>query len=56
MNKNIDAPLNKILNYESQNFIPNLHTNSLSYWLTLETPSQKFPILPSYAFHKFLSS
>jgi hypothetical protein len=29
MNKNIDASLSKIFNYESQNFIPNLHTNSL---------------------------
>lgn len=27
----IDAPLSKNLNYESQNFIPNLHINSLSY-------------------------
>lgn len=31
MNKNINAPLSKILNYESQYFIPNLHTNGLSY-------------------------
>jgi hypothetical protein len=56
MNKNIYTSLSKILKYESKKFIPNLHTNSLSYWFALETPSQKFPILPSYEFNKFASS